>query len=411
MLPFPNTLRSALILLLIETGLSWDYSWPESWARRWPNIWQYTFSENCKTSHMTAFKTVKTPISLSTSPLDHFDGPKVSPLNKTAGDQWEFDAVSADGTMAIVFGFYRDPNYDILGAGSFRVSTELVFENGTRYAQVDYPTDSIVEECEGSIKGLWRSNDFSYAFEISRSMRLAKIEVDTPPMKGTFTLKSFTPPRYPDGSVYPSANATITAAPYFYWAEPIPCGHAETDLTIKDTPFVFSGIGGHERLWVAFSWFTLLEGMKVVRAVLGPYSLTYVAFTSHIKRGVEYPSVFLVENEKRVFSSTRGEVSQMEDYVKYTKTYGGAVTGSLADRATGVELELGSPTTGKYWKFSLEHKQVGFEFPLGEGTGGTGFVAIANGGETGGPQYKGVALTEMLTFPKYSPLFKSQYSE
>jgi hypothetical protein len=358
---------------------------------------------------MNAFKTVKTPITIRTSPLDNPVGPKVFPLNSTAGEQWEFDAISADGRLGIVIGLYRDPNYDMLGAGSFRLSTELVWPNGTRYMQVDYPTDSIVEECEGYTRGIWKSSDFSYIFEISKTLRKSKIIIDTPPMSGTFILNSFTPPRYADGNVYPDLNASVVAAPFFYWVEPIPVGHAELDLVIKGTPFKWSGIGGHERLWVAYSWYSLLEGMHVVRTTLGPYSLTYVKYTSKINQGVEYPSVFLVENEKKIFSSTVGVESATDDYVIMTKTYDGSVPGSLKDKATGCVLELVSPKRDERWKFEFVHNVVAFEFPLGEGAGGTGFAARSSGGAADGHVFTGVALTEQLVFPKNNPMFKSNY--
>jgi hypothetical protein len=396
---------------LTSTAQTWDYSWPEAWAKEWPEIWQAGSASNCTTSHMNAFETVKTPITLRTSPLDTVVGPKVLPLNTTAGEQWEFDAIAADGTLGIVIGFYRDPNYDMLGAGSFRLSTELVWPNGTRYMQVDYPTDSIIEECEGYTKGTWKSSDFSYVFEISKSLRRSKIVIDTPPMSGTFYINSFTPPRYADGNVYPNANASVMAAPFFYWTEPIPVGHAEIDLVIKGTPFKWSGIGGHERLWVAYSWYSLLEGMHVVRAALGPYSVTYVKYTSKINKGVEYPSVFLVENEKKIFSATVGQESVTENYVKMSKTYDGHVSGSLKDGATGCMLELVSPQSGDRWTFRFVHNVVAFEFPLGEGAGGTGFAAMSSGGAVDGQAFKGVALTEQLVFPKNNPLFRSNYQE
>ncbi|TQN64068.1 Diels-Alderase ccsF, partial [Colletotrichum shisoi] len=85
------------------------------------------------------------PVYFSTAPLDDPEAPKMLPLDSTGGEQWEFDAVSDDGTLTFVIGFYRDPNYAILGTGNLRLSAELAYSNGTRFVRVDCPTDSIVD--------------------------------------------------------------------------------------------------------------------------------------------------------------------------------------------------------------------------------------------------------------------------
>jgi len=112
-----------------------------------------------------------------------------------------------------------------------------------------------------------------------------------------------------------------------------------------------------------------------------------------------------------VFSSQATEESNVKDYFSFTKTYGGKVTGTLRDKVTGYELELVSPSRQLHWTFLIEHENLAFEYILGGGTGGSGFSAFVNGGRVGREQFKGIALTEALTFPKKSPLFRPQYSE
>ncbi|KAF8856704.1 hypothetical protein BDZ45DRAFT_705572 [Acephala macrosclerotiorum] len=352
-------------------------------------------------------------IDFRTSPLDPLNAPKLNPMNKTAGEQWEFDGIGSDSKTGLVIGFYRDPNYAILGTGNFRVSLDLVFENGTIYSQDHHVAHSVVEECGNSVIGTWSSPDITYSFEVSNDHKHANVEIDTPLLKGSFEIESTSQARYPDGSVFPGAiNSTTAAAPFFHWLEPIPTGSINVDLSIEGTPYVWTGLGGHEHMWTAFSWFTVLEGLSIVRSELGPYQLTYQALKSHILTpGVTYPSVILWENGQKIFSATLGHVSKTNEYVTLSKTYNGKITGTLADRATGHVLNLVSPETGKHWHFIFEHSVVSFEFALGEGSGGTGFAARASGGEIDGEKYTGVALVEQLVFPKDSPFFKSNYAD
>lgn len=404
-------LRLFSFLLLLSAAAGWEYGWPTDWQQHWPDSWQQTPSEDCSVSHLTAYEMEKgrEPVYFSTSPLDDFEAPKMLPLNSTGGEQWEFDGISEDGMLSFCFGFYRDPNYAILGTGNLRLSVEFAYADGKRFAQVDYPTNSIVESCPQGTRGVWKTKDYSYTFEISSDMSVARIGIDTPDVKGNVLMKSVTPPRYADGSVWPNANGTTATVPYFYWVEPIPIGTVAVDMVIEGKPYTFTGMGGHERLWSAFSWFTCLESMTAIRVLAEPYALTYVAFESNMVKGLHVPSVILVEKGSIIFSTRRTEPSDDEDYVVLTKAYGGAVTGSLKDKVTGFELVLVSPQTKRQWSFIITNKNVGFEYFLGEGVGGTGFSGSAIGGPIGLKQYTGMAFAESLIFPKNSYLFKPNY--
>lgn len=406
--------RFLVSTLFAAAAYSWTYDWPSSGDTQWlDGNMQQVIGVSCTTSHLTAFQMSKTkdPIFFSTSGTDHFVSPKMLPLNGTAGEQWEFDGVSNDGMMTFVFGFYRDPNYAILGSGNLRVSVEMAFVNETRFAQVDYPSDSILEECEWGTRGTWKSKDYGYTFEISRDMSKARVGMDTPLTTGTVTIRSATKPRYPDGNLYPSENSTSEAMPYFHFVKPIPAGTADVDLMFQGEKYAWSGLGGMGRLWGAFSWFTCMQGMNIVRILAGPYALSLFSFTSNIRKRIEYPSVGLFENGQKIVSSQRTTESDTEDYFAFTKTYGGKVTGTLRDKVTGYEIELVSPSKKKHYTFLIEHKNLGFEYILGGGHGGSGFSGLATGGPVGREQYQGIAMTEALTFPIKSPLFRSQYSE
>lgn len=83
------------------------------------------------------------------------------------------------------------------------------------------------------------------------------------------------------------------------------------------------------------------------------------------------------------------------------------MTGFLRDKVPGYELELIPRSQDKHWALILEHEIVAFQFFLGGGNGGTGFTASVQGDRMG----RELAMTEALTFPRMSPLFKPQYSE
>ncbi|PWY76062.1 hypothetical protein BO94DRAFT_605321 [Aspergillus sclerotioniger CBS 115572] len=404
-----------LFTLAHAVGLvqGWESTFPQNWPLNWtpqPEL-NLAGQDSCTTSHLTAYETAGSgaDIWLSTSPLDDFESPKILPLNSSSGEQWEFDGVSDDGMNAFIFGLYRDPGLSLMGTGNLRISAELAYANGTRWGRVDYASESTVESCPHGTKGVWRGTDFSYIFEISKDMSRVKLEVDTPDLKGIIYMRSKTLPRYADASTWPAENASTAIAPHFHWVEPIPVGDVKVDLFAKGEPFTWHGLGGHNRLWSPFNWFTCLKAMNAVRMTAGPYSLSYMRFTSRIAGGKDFTSVLLMHGAEKIFSTTLGEASDVDDYVLMSKTYDGAVTGTLRDKVTGYELELVSPGRKKHWTFIMEHKNIAFEYLVGKGRGGSGFSSSSSGGPVGLEQFRGVALTEALTFPDSSPLFKNQY--
>ncbi|RDL40497.1 uncharacterized protein BP5553_00476 [Venustampulla echinocandica] len=407
------TLPTFILLNAAVLVKSWEYNFPENWQAQWTQISQSVLGpdEGCITSHMTAFEVAKpgTDIWFSTSPFDDFDAPRILPLNSSSGEQWEFDGVSDDGMFSFIFGFYRDPSLSLMGSGNFRLSAELAYANGTRFGRVDYAAESIVQSCPGGTKGVWKAKDFSYTFEVSKDMSRLRLGMDTPDLKGNIFMTSKTLPRYGDAKSWPSDSAATEVAPHFHWVDPIPVGDVNVDLTVKGGKFAWEGLGGHSRIWASFNWYTCLMAMDVVRMKAGPYSLLYIHFKSRITDGEEYASASLMKDGEKIFSSTVGQVSKSEDYVRMTKTYGGTVYGTLRDKVTGYELELISPRKKKHWTFIMEHKNIAFEYLIGNGRGGSGFCSSSSGGPVGLEQFRGVALTEALNFPDSSPLFKNQY--
>ncbi|KAH8746012.1 hypothetical protein F5883DRAFT_355217, partial [Diaporthe sp. PMI_573] len=138
------------------------------------------------------------PVFFSTSQSEDWswEEPSVEPINGTAGEQWEFDGVSEDGTQAFIFGVYRDPNYSFLGTENLRVHAEFSKANGSRYTVVDYAEESTVVSCPGrGTTGTWRGDDSEYIFQVSAEMSRVKILISNPEVRATIVMESVAPPR------------------------------------------------------------------------------------------------------------------------------------------------------------------------------------------------------------------------
>ncbi|GAW22506.1 hypothetical protein ANO14919_120430 [Xylariales sp. No.14919] len=353
-------------------------------------------------------------IHFSINPRDDFEAPSVVPLNATTGEQWEFDGISEDGMQAFMFGFYRDPSFSIFGSGNLRFYLEFSYANGSRHAAVEYAEESIVESCPGkATRGTWRGDDWSFEFGVSADMSRAEITMDSPEEKGIITMTSVAPPRYADNSVWPSNDGASEAVPYFHWVEPIPVAEASIDAAVLGDRIAWTGMGGHERLWGAFNWFTCVASMTAVRIRAGPFALSLVQFRSNIRKDLVLSSVLLAKDGEKILGTRLDEPSTTDDYLQFRKLYDGpgTTTQRLADKATGFELSLISPRRNASWAFIVTHLNIGFEYPFGGGFGSTGYSGTAMGGETDGEPWKGPAYTEIMSFPKTSMLFSRNFIE
>lgn len=237
--------------------------------------------------------------------------------------------------------------------------------------------------------------------------------MDSPEGNATIHMTSVTPPRYADNSIWPSNNATLLTVPFFYWAEPVPVATVALSATIEGRNISWMGMGGHERIWGAFNWFTCLASLSAVRLMAGPWALSFIEFGSGLNKDLLVPSVMLTENGKVTFATRRTTPSDTEDYVQYRRLYNGdgITTNKLTDKAVGVEVILSSPSRMQTWNFTVRHKNIGFEYNLGEGCGGTAYSGSAWGGTVGGRNWQGPAFSEIMKFPKKSMLLAKNYVE
>ncbi|KAL9043946.1 MAG: hypothetical protein Q9214_002882 [Letrouitia sp. 1 TL-2023] len=377
--------------------------WQQPLTDPFPGHWEPKLgAESCRVSHTTAFEQSKGPVKFSTSGADSLDSPRLSAINATAWEQWEFDSVSDTGLAGIMMGFSRDASYAFFGQGNLRVEFYIVLGDGSVVQELDYVSESIIEDCEDVVRGTWKGPKRTYSFAVTRDMRHAKLEFDSPRVSGNFSLEAAAPAHLPNGDLFPSKRSGSTRlAPKLYMAQPIPGGRTSADLRINGKTVRFQGIGGHVRIWAEDGWFNICDGWHFLRAVAGPYVISYWQPVSRVRAGISTYSAQLFHAGERLLGTQRGNsASQTEDYVLFRDEVDGEVQGSLADRSSGHVVEFVSPRRGKTWRFRVQHLKKQFEMGLGGDSGLTGFTNRVTGGEVGSTQYEGRALSEQVVLPK-----------
>ncbi|KAI1924671.1 hypothetical protein LOZ64_000547 [Ophidiomyces ophidiicola] len=370
-----------------------------------PGSWDVEFqpkvSEGCSISHLTAYEEVNGPVAFSTSTIEHPEVPKLSAVNSTAWEQWEFDATGDDGMTGLIIGFSRDASYAFFGLGNLRVEFYMVLHDGTVIQELDYLQESRLINCDGAVTGIWNSSRRQYSFEISKDMKQATVKWQTPIVQGNMSLSSTVMPHFPDGSSWPSSNATTEISPSLHSFNSILSGRAEAHVTLANRKTMrLRGAGGHSRLWAEGGWFKIVDGFNIVRFHGGPYTGSFWRTISRLVKGAVYDSAQLFKNGKLLIATRLGEESQNTDYVLFSSDFSGNVSGGLGDKSTGRILQFISPAQGKGWRFHLENKRKKFELSLGGHFGLTGFLNSVVGGEINGKRYAGVGFSEQVVFPE-----------
>lgn len=388
-----------LFPFLHSFGQLWQHPLTYSLPQPWENM-----GEECTTiSHSTAFEQAEGPVNFSTSAAEDLELPKILPvINATHWEQWEFDSLSDTGMAGMLVGFSRDASYSFFGQGNLRVEFYLTLSDGSIIQELDYLSESTMEDCGSFTRGTWKSPRRAYSFQVSKDMKHAKLSFNSPKVRGTFTITSVAPAHFADGALFPSNNpSSAELAPSLYFNQPIPGGRVQVDVTLASKKKMrFSGMGGHLRLWAKDSWFKICDGWHIVRAMVGPYTISYWEPVSRVNQGVHYYSAQLFEEGDMTVSTQVGTASATEDHVLFSDEVGGELSGRLADSNTGHILEFISPSRGRRWRFVVQHMKKEFEMGFGNGTGLTGFANRVVGGEVGGTQYEGRAFSEQVVLPK-----------
>lgn len=383
----------AALYSLIPSVLSWQYAFVPSDSDE--------CHESCFTTTVDAFQTVKSPIWFSQSPTDSFERAKLSGVNDTAFEQWYFEAVSEAGDAFIV-AFGRDPSYKPLGYGVLPFEMMFVFANGTRHALTDFAVESRIQDCCGQVQGQWNTKTGSVSWWVSENLKTATVEFDTLSVQGKATLRSFTPARYPDGSLWPSRSAQTQISPHLHFVESIPAAHAEVDFNVQGSQLTFSGLGGHFHNWAAFDWFTILNGWQNMRAAVGPFAFSLWNPVSRTAGGIEYQSAILFRDGNPILEvyGPKDHTLNQRAEVTIRRKFGGSIHGALDDESSGWIVEFSDPRTAKTWRFNSTHVVLAHEVGLGQGCGLSVFTDMVQGGEHDGDVYSGYGISEQVALPE-----------
>lgn len=337
-------------------------------------------------------------IHMNEDPLLPFDYPMTDGFNRTTGEEWSFEGVSADGTSGMAYMLSRGTIAGNLLAQ--RTFIAITWPNGTRYMESGFADVSTIQMCPNSTIGTWsnETSGLNWSFESSNDYSHTVVKIDSATIKGTITLDSLAPAVYPNGLVYPDASGNVRFAPHIYWAETVPVATTEVDLIVKGTPYTISGIGGRERNWNSFAWANLSLHWNMLRATAGPYTLMAWIYTSRVDGQTYFTSMIMKEKEV-VFHTQEREASTTSTFGSFDLAYGGPVhltsdpSGSPLppSKHTGYVMEMVDPKAGQHWRFEIDYTQTVYLFPSSNTTRVGGFVGTLRGGLVGGPQYTGRA--------------------
>lgn len=354
---------------------------------------------HCSTDTQVAGAYVNASVPMNDNPWTQFDAPMTKGFNLTAGEDWSFEGVSADGQSGMGFTFSRGT---VAGHPlAQRMFLAVVWPNGTRFMESTFADVSTIEVCKDVTRGTWYNgtSGMNWTFEASRDYARTVVTVQSATVQGRFTLDAVSPAVYPNGLIYPKPHGDNLFAPFLYWVENVPVGVAAADLTIRGTPFLLKGIGGRERNWNSFAWAQVSDLWDMFRAEVGPYTLMAWTFESKID-GQTYFSGVLMQGKRVLFRTQTQQVSTTDNYGSLSLQNNGTVrlssdpsstTPLPESRHTGYLLELVAPTTGKRWKFEVDYTKCVYWFPAGPSARLGGFVGAIKGGLVGGPRHSGRA--------------------
>jgi hypothetical protein len=358
----------------------------------------------CTTQTITSSDLAEGPVPIDTSPLTPFQSSAFVNQNGTVWEHWYFDAVSTTSNTGITIMFFRDAN--IPGIGSLRASVDAVWHDGEKFQSMIEVEESIVEVCgdgkTGTTRGWWKQKDGSEStFEFKDGNTEAKIYLNGTSLQGdhisgTFTISSFSQPRYPGGQIYSDASASVSVAPLLYWNEGQPAGHVFTSVVLGDREMkIDGGIGSVDKNWAAYIWDVLEKEHWWHHGVVGPYTFGHWKIVSAID-GKTYSYAYLEENGDTVFASTDECENDKDVGCAVLKLKeGGSVRGGFDDATTGLELEYREKNgKGRKWEFDLEYVFVEYETPTGFNDEYSRFLDKVKGGEVGKKVWNGAGKGE-----------------
>src|SRR5271155_543994 len=328
-----------------------------------------------------------------TTPLSNFDGPQIVNGNATSFEWWYFDAVSSDGKSGVTIVFYRTGVAGIHDPLDY-VEISLVEPNGSIFTDSFAANSSNVTACGYGASGVW--NAAGASFQGTPDLRLYNITLDNNIIKGSMTILSTTPGRYPGGQP-PGSNASALAAPEIFWTNAIPSGIANANFKYKgQTLKISNGTGYHDHNWGGLGLAAGLASWYWGHATVGEYTLVW--FDSITSTNVRHGSTYLVQSGEVLLYGQHSPFASASNFATILPFGNGTVfpANMSSGRLPSGFILTFVGTSGRHWSFLAEHVYIA------ENVAGlslyTRWIGKVTGGEVGGPMDIGSGVWEWLRF-------------
>ncbi|RDL30415.1 uncharacterized protein BP5553_10293 [Venustampulla echinocandica] len=334
-----------------------------------------------------------------------------SQLDVDSWDEWQFQALSADGSIALVVVFFR---HTINAPAGFRVGINASWagsnNNGEEKEEavwcgpVMLPCSTITSDTAHTT-GVWRTENGSesISFEISTDLSGALVTLNVPgKVTGTLTLTSHNFHSLPQTEA--EAKGSV-----FWWLRPIAMAGVDADLTFfsQQKGTIEKGMGGYERdgrelklraeegafgtferAWAVSPPHKTISHNWILWGKAGGYLIQVIWMMGRpAEEGVLSGSGRLYHDGELVCQTERAVAAAEGEGEAFTLEYihGDGITGAFRPKNVGhrIVFEAGE----KRWEFEFCHERLWYEMPLGpprpDVTGLSGFVVSVSGGLVG----------------------------
>ncbi|KAL3468966.1 hypothetical protein BJX99DRAFT_265637, partial [Aspergillus californicus] len=270
--------------------------------------------------------------------LNAFDGSHITTHNGSAYEWWYFDAVSTDGSAAVVAQFYPalypDANALILS---------IVFPNGTVFAPLAHVGALELSTVGDGSRGYVQGGAFTWFGASDLSSYHLTLDLPDLGISGEIIMRSRARAHVASGENVPGASFGF--APDLFWANPVPDSYASVDLVVDGEALGFEGFGYHDQNWGAANYQTELTQWYWGHSSVGSYSLVFFYFMDHSMEvsSSAYLSVngtVIVEGSSKVKVSPRGP--------------GVSIPEKRVGRIEGWVVEIDDPAAGQFY-FDIEN--------------------------------------------------------
>ena len=331
-------------------------------------------------------------------------------LDADSWDEWQFQAMSADGKTALAVVFFR---HTVNAPAGFRVGINASWASPSNDKEGDVVwcspvmlPRSIVTSDAANTTGVWRNEDSSQSisFKIPADLSSAVVSIQVPgKVVGTLTFNT--------QSLDLPATETETKASVFWWLRPIAIAGVDAHLTFfpqaKGTiekgmsayetggrelilKSVEGSFGSFDRAWAVAPPHKALSHNWYIWGKTGRYFISIIWMMGRpATEGVLHGSARLycdgelVSKTEKAIPASEGGVEGETFSVEYLE--GDGLTGSFPPKNIGhrVKFEAGD----KQWEFEFRHERLWYEMPIGPPrpgrTGVSGFLVSVSGGRVG----------------------------